>query len=100
MPNFAALDEIPTRERWMPLRASAVANAVANARCVKRRPASCVRGPDPHGVPFARAGEHTADNIVLLCSAHNALRAERDDGREFVQARITRASRPIAVAQS
>ena len=53
-----------------------------------------------HVVPFARAGEHTADNIVLLCRAHNALRAERDYGRELMLARITRSSRTTAVAQS
>jgi hypothetical protein len=51
-------------------------------------------------VPFARAGEHTADNIVLLCRGHNALRAERDYGREFMQARMTSSSRAIVAAQS
>jgi 5-methylcytosine-specific restriction endonuclease McrA len=41
-----------------------------------------------HVVPFARGGPTREDNIVLLCRAHNALMAERDYGRSFVQARI------------
>jgi 5-methylcytosine-specific restriction endonuclease McrA len=41
-----------------------------------------------HVVAFARGGPTREDNIVLLCRAHNALMAERDYGRSFVQARI------------
>ncbi len=34
-----------------------------------------------HGrVPWARGGEHTVENLRLLCPAHNALEAERDYG--------------------
>lgn len=44
-----------------------------------------------HVVPFARAGAHTAENIVLLCRAHNGLCAERDYSREFVEAQASRA---------
>jgi hypothetical protein len=41
-----------------------------------------------HVVPFARGGATDADNLVLLCQAHNALLAERDYGRAFIQARV------------
>ena len=45
-----------------------------------------------HVVPFARGGPSNSDNIVLVCQAHNALHAERDYGRTFMQARIERPS--------
>ncbi len=38
-----------------------------------------------HEVPFARGGADTAENLRLRCRAHNALAAERDFGREFMQ---------------
>ena len=44
-----------------------------------------------HEQPFARAGEASASNIRLLCRAHNALLAERDFGRGFMQWRIEQA---------
>jgi hypothetical protein len=50
-----------------------------------------------HEVPFARAGAHTADNLRLVCRAHNLFFAEKDYGRAFVQrkvrAAVTRGSR-------
>ena len=41
-----------------------------------------------HVVPFARGGPASADNIVLLCRAHNILHAERDYGRAFMRRRV------------
>jgi 5-methylcytosine-specific restriction endonuclease McrA len=38
-----------------------------------------------HRRAFARGGEHTEDNLTLRCHAHNALAAEQDFGREFVE---------------
>jgi hypothetical protein len=38
-----------------------------------------------HVTPFAAGGEHRASNLTLLCGAHNALAAEEDFGREFVE---------------
>jgi 5-methylcytosine-specific restriction endonuclease McrA len=35
-----------------------------------------------HLKPFARDGQHHADNLTLRCAAHNALAAEQDFGRE------------------
>jgi len=43
-----------------------------------------------HVVPFARGGPTSADNLVLLCRAHNALHAERDYGEAFVRERMAR----------
>jgi hypothetical protein len=34
---------------------------------------------------FARGGEHTKENLTLRCHAHNALAAEEDFGREFIE---------------
>jgi hypothetical protein len=36
--------------------------------------------------PFALDGEHTPSNLTLRCRAHNALAAEADFGRRFVEA--------------
>ena len=37
-----------------------------------------------HRRPFARGGEHSLENLVLVCRAHNALLAELDYGKEKV----------------
>jgi 5-methylcytosine-specific restriction endonuclease McrA len=41
-----------------------------------------------HEQPWARGGSSSAENLRLLCSAHNRLVAERDFGREHVAERI------------
>jgi 5-methylcytosine-specific restriction endonuclease McrA len=38
-----------------------------------------------HLEAFARGGEHTENNLTLRCRAHNALAAEQDFGREFIE---------------
>ena len=38
-----------------------------------------------HDVPFARGGASTPENLRLMCRVHNALLAERDYGRSFIQ---------------
>jgi hypothetical protein len=44
-----------------------------------------------HLVPFARGGDHSASNVSLRCSAHNAYQAELDYGADFIsRARITK----------
>jgi hypothetical protein len=40
-----------------------------------------------HHEPFARGGPSTAENLSLYCSAHNALAAEHDFGRELAVAK-------------
>jgi 5-methylcytosine-specific restriction endonuclease McrA len=41
-----------------------------------------------HVRPFAAGGEHTASNLTLHCRAHNALAAEEDFGREFIEDKL------------
>jgi hypothetical protein len=43
-----------------------------------------------HDVPFARGGESTAQNLRLMCRAHNALLADKDFGRDFIRAKQQR----------
>jgi hypothetical protein len=38
-----------------------------------------------HLTAFALGGEHTKENLTLRCHAHNALAAEQDFGREFIE---------------
>jgi hypothetical protein len=55
------------------------------ADAVGRRCAETHRLELHHRRAFARGGEHTADNLTLRCHAHNALAAEQDFGREFIE---------------
>ena len=51
-----------------------------------------------HRQPFARGGSHGADNIVLMCRAHNNYLAERDYGRgTMARYRNSYVSEPLAV---
>ncbi len=51
-----------------------------------------------HCRPFAYGGSHSADNIVLMCRAHNNHLAERDYGREkMARYRHSSVSEPLAV---
>jgi 5-methylcytosine-specific restriction endonuclease McrA len=54
--------------------------AAAGQRCHE------TRGLELHHVTaFAQGGEHTEANLTLRCRAHNALAAEEDFGRNFVE---------------
>jgi len=46
-----------------------------------------------HKHPYARGGPPTESNIELLCAAHNALAAEDDFGRDFMNETKVAASR-------
>ncbi len=50
-----------------------------------RRCAETHRRELDHLQAFASEGEHTAQNLTLRCSAHNALAAEEDFRRDFVE---------------
>jgi HNH endonuclease len=50
-----------------------------------------------HKHPFARGGDHSAENLALMCPAHNRLLAERDYG-EDVMARFRAAASRSAAA--
>jgi hypothetical protein len=53
---------------------------VSGQRCAETR-----RLELHHLKAFARGGDHTADNLTLRCHAHNALAAEEDLGKEFIE---------------
>ena len=38
-----------------------------------------------HDVPFGRGGDHSLDNIRLMCRTHNGLMAEREYGKEKME---------------
>jgi hypothetical protein len=38
-----------------------------------------------HSKAFASGGAHTEENLTLRCRAHNALAAEEDFGRDFME---------------
>lgn len=40
-----------------------------------------------HEVPFGKGGKHEADNIALLCQAHNQYQADLDFGQGFMRCR-------------
>src|SRR6185295_2044378 len=48
-----------------------------------------------HLRPFAQGGEHKASNLALRCRAHNALSAEQDFGRDFVENKRARRHEPF-----
>ena len=45
-----------------------------------------------HSTTFARGGEATAENLRLVCRAHNLFLAERDYGRGFMQDKLREAA--------
>jgi hypothetical protein len=40
-----------------------------------------------HVVPFGRGGDHSVENLRLMCQSHNSYQAEVDYGRTFIEAR-------------
>jgi 5-methylcytosine-specific restriction endonuclease McrA len=48
-----------------------------------------------HDRPYARGGEATVENLRLVCSAHNALFAERDYGRQFMRTKLMQTRAPV-----
>jgi hypothetical protein len=55
---------------------------------------------DHHRVPAGRGGRATTDNLRLLCSAHNALEAERAYGPEYIRKRIADAKEAARSARA
>ena len=53
----------------------------------RHRCESRVRSEFDHVIPVARGGESTVENVRLLCHTHNRLEAEREFGRDFMEAR-------------
>jgi len=44
---------------------------------------------------FAQGGEHHSSNLALRCRAHNALAAEEDFGRDFVEKKRAHSYEPF-----
>jgi hypothetical protein len=54
-----------------------------------------------HVMPFAQGGVHAESNLTLRCGAHNALAAEEDFGRDFIElSRRSNDHEPWVVASS
>jgi hypothetical protein len=49
-----------------------------------------------HRVPFAQGGDHSASNVSLRCSAHNAYQAELDYGADFMSRARAQPVGPLA----
>lgn len=52
-----------------------------------------------HVIPYGRGGKSTAENLRLLCGAHNAYEAERAYGAEYVQQERERAQANAEIAK-
>jgi hypothetical protein len=48
-----------------------------------------------HLQAFAQGGRHDSSNLTLRCRAHNALAAEEDFGRNFVEQKRVRKHEPF-----
>jgi hypothetical protein len=48
-----------------------------------------------HLQAFAQGGEHHSSNLTLRCRAHNALAAEEDFGRNFVEQKQVQGHEPF-----
>jgi hypothetical protein len=62
-----------------------------------RRGRRCTKRHDlefHHEKPFGRGGDHSPENLALMCRAHNTLLAEHDYGEE-VMARFRRSARHV-----
>jgi hypothetical protein len=53
-----------------------------------------------HIKPFAQGGANLAANLRLRCAAHNALEAEEDFGREYIEQKRAQARHESRVAQA
>jgi hypothetical protein len=52
-----------------------------------------------HTKPFAQCGANLAANLTLRCAAHNALEAEEDFGREYIEQKRAQARHGSLAAQ-
>jgi 5-methylcytosine-specific restriction endonuclease McrA len=52
-----------------------------------RRCSATARLEVHHVVPFGRGGDHSVENLRLMCQSHNSYQAEVDYGRTFIEAR-------------
>ena len=98
-----------TRDVHAQLHVEAVRRAVHErdgGRCTYRdsRGRRCSKRHDlefhHEGKPFGKEGDHSPENITLVCRAHNLLRAEEEYGEGMMAGFLgstTRVSEPVAV---
>jgi hypothetical protein len=80
----------PKRSRYVPMAVRRTVVERDAARCTYvdesgRRCRETSFAELHHLVPFASGGENVAENLTLRCTAHNALAAEEDFGREQIR---------------
>jgi len=95
--TVADTDTSASSSRYIPAPVRRVSHASDDGRCAfvsssGRRCGSFHRVEFHHGVPWARGGDRSPDNIRLMCRTHNAHLAAKDYG-EAVMARFRRLHR-------
>jgi 5-methylcytosine-specific restriction endonuclease McrA len=98
--DLAETDITPS-SRHIPAAVKRLVHARDGGRCAYRDKYGrrCAKRHDlefHHKHPFARGGDHSPANLVVMCKAHNTLVAEQDYG-EDVMARFRAASSRAAV---
>jgi hypothetical protein len=96
-PRSAAARDEPARSRYIPRAVVREVYARDSGQCTFVSPEGrrCeARGHLElhHEDPFARGGGPTVENLKLACRTHNALLAERDFGRAYIQSMRNRDS--------
>ena len=91
-----ARTETRPKSRHIPAAVKRAVQKRAGGRCTfkDRHGRQCSESHDlefHHRLPFGHGGHHSAENVTLLCRAHNTLLAEHDYGKE-VMARHRRAT--------
>ena len=89
----------PPKSRHIPAAVRRVVEKRDSGRCTFRNEKGrrCSKRHDlefHHCKPFGFGGDHSPDNLVLMCRTHNALMAERDYGKEVTWRRRRRSSSP------
>lgn len=90
----------PAKSRHIPAAVRRVVEKRDGGRCTFRNEKGrrCSKRHDlefHHCKPFGFGGDHSPDNLVLMCRTHNALMAERDYGEEVMWRHRRRSSSPL-----
>jgi hypothetical protein len=99
--TLANTDTAASPSRYLPAPVRRISHASDDGRCRfvgsdGRRCGSFRRVEFHHGVPWARGGDRSPDNILLMCRTHNAYLAEKDYGQALM-ARFRRIRRRTGI---
>ena len=77
------------KTRYIPAPVRRLVEKRDGGRCTYRNPHGrrCTKRHDlefHHKGPFGRGGDHTPENLALMCRTHNTLLAEHDYGEEVM----------------